>query len=66
MRRGGEVFRKEPAFTIGVTVCESITLCFGRGGFLSAEVPIALLAVVSYQQDFTRGWLWLVGEVWLL
>lgn len=58
-----EVFRKEPAFRIGVTACESCTLCFGRGGFSSAEAPIALLTVVSYQQCCTGVWLWLVGAV---
>lgn len=57
-----EVFRKEPAFRIGVTACESTTLCFGRGGF-SAEAPTALLAVVSYQQCFTGVWLWLLGAI---
>lgn len=62
----GVVFRKEPAFRTGVIACESITLCFGRGDFLSAEAPIALLTVVSYQQYFTRVWLWLVGDAWVL
>lgn len=61
-----EVFRKELAFRIGVIAHESITLCFGRGGFLSAEAPIALLTVICYHQCFTRVWLWLVGEVWVL
>lgn len=64
----GEVLRKEPAFRIWIVACESIALCFGRGDFSSAEAPIALLTVVSYQQYFTRLWLWLwlVGEVWVL
>lgn len=53
----GQVFRKEPAFRIGVIACESITLCFGSGGFVSAEAPIALLTVGSYQQYSTRVWL---------
>lgn len=62
----GQVFRKDPAFRIGVIACESITLCFGSGGFVSAEAPIALLTVGSYQQYSTRVWLWLVGEMCVL
>lgn len=62
----GEVLRKEPAFRIGVIGGVKAPLCFGRGGFLPAEAAIALLAGGSQQQQCTRVWMCVVGEVWVL
>lgn len=69
MRGGGAVWdrclEKSQLSELGLLHVKA-SLCFGSGGFVSAEAPIALLTVGSYQQYSTRVWLWLVGEMCVL